>query len=211
MGDNENKFAIVCTKIAFVEGNDEVNFFKALCKNLGVNDIQFVETGGKDRFSDEFNIWATAPGWDDVVSIAIVRDADNSTDAAFQSVASHLQKNGLPVPAAPNEFKSSSGTKYGIFIMPGNREQGMLENLVLDSLDGELLHDLSSNYIDSIQQKKDDGHDIKVPRNQPKAQLHAYLAGKDKYVPSLGLAAAKGYFNFEHEVFEPIRQFIQQM
>jgi len=49
------------------------------------------------------------------------------------------------------------------------------------------------------------------PKNESKAKMHAFLAGMNKFVPSLGIAAKKGYFNFNTEPLNEIKDFLQKL
>ena len=198
-------------KLLLVEGKDEINFFKALCKYLKIDDIEMIETGGKEKLKSELPAVQLMRNFENVESIAIIQDADNSLNGTVDSIKSLLSKQSLPVPEGHTLFKTTSGMKCGIFIMPGNRESGMLENLVLDTVDGHLVKVESDKYIDTLQAILTGSDTPKFPRNEHKARLHAFLAGMEKHVSSLGLAAQKGYFNLESEHLNDIKTFLQSI
>lgn len=198
-------------KLLLVEGKDEINFFKALCKYLNIDDIQIIETGGKEKLKSELPAVLLMRNFENVESVAVIQDADNSLDSAVDSIKYLLSKHKLPVPEGHTSFKTTSGMKCGIFIMPGNRESGMLENLVLDTVDGHLVKIESDKYIDALRIKLTDDGTLKFPQNEHKARLHAYLAGMEKHVSSLGLATQKGYFNLDSEHLDDIKTFLQSI
>jgi len=198
-------------KLLLVEGKDEINFFKALCKYLSIDDIQIIETGGKEKLKSELPAILLMRNFENVESIAVIQDADNSLDSAVDSIKYLLSKQKLPVPEGHTSFKTNSGMKCGIFIMPGNRESGMLENLVLDTVDGHLVKIVSDKYIDALRIKLTADSTLKFPKNEHKARLHAYLAGMEKHVSSLGLATQKGYFNLDSEHLNDIKTFLQSI
>jgi len=202
---------LVENKLLLVEGQDEVNFFEALCKHLSIDGLQIIETGGKDRLKNELPAVLLMRNFENVDSIAVIQDADNSLTSAVNSLKSLLSKHKLPVPEGHTQFKTTSGMKCGIFIMPGNRENGMLENLVLDTVDNHPVKVASGEYIDLLRAKLTDSENPKFPKNEHKARLHAYLAGMEKYVPSLGLATQKGYFNLDSEHLNDIKAFLQKV
>lgn len=198
-------------KLLLVEGKDEINFFKALCKYLNIDDIQIIETGGKEKLKSELPAVLLMRNFENVESVAVIQDADNSLDSAVDSIKYLLSKHKLPVPEGHTSFKTNSGMKCGIFIMPGNRESGMLENLVLDTVDGHLVKIESDKYIDALRIKLTADGTLKFPKNEHKARLHAYLAGMEKHVSSLGLATQKGYFNLDSDHLNDIKAFLQSI
>jgi len=198
-------------KLLLVEGKDEINFFKALCSYLSINDLQIIETGGKEKLKSELPVVLLMRNFENVESIAVIQDADNSLASAVESLKYLLNKHNLPVPNGHTEFKTTSGMKCGIFIMPGNRDSGMLENLVLDTVDDHPVKVESDKYIASLRAILTDDEKPKFPKNEHKARLHAYLAGMEKHVSSLGLATQKGYFNLDSEHLDEIKTFLQSI
>jgi hypothetical protein len=182
-----------------------------LCKYLNIDDIQIIETGGKEKLKSELPAVLLMRNFENVESIAVIQDADNSLNSAVDSIKYLLSKHNLPVPSGHTSFKTNSGMKCGIFIMPGNRESGMLENLVLDTVDGHLVKIESDKYIDALRIKLTADGTLKFPKNEHKARLHAYLAGMETHVPSLGLATQKGYFNLDSGHLNDIKTFLQSI
>jgi hypothetical protein len=198
-------------KILLVEGKDEIGFFEALCKKIDINDIQIIETGGKDKFKDELPAIKNSSGFEKVISIAVIRDADNSVDAAMNSVKYYLVKNNLPSPSLSGEFKKIGTMKVGVFIMPGNMCSGMLENLVLETVADNPVKISADKYIDELKETLNLSTSLKFPKNEHKARLYAFLSGMEKYVPSLGMAAKKGYFNLDSPALDKIKKFINDI
>lgn len=198
-------------KVLLVERLDEIGFFEALCKHIVIDDIQIIQTGGKDKFKLEFPVILNAPGFEKVTSIGIVRDADDCVDAAVNSVKYQLNKYSLSVPNGHAEFATDSDVNIGIFVMPGNADNGMLENLVLDTVNDHPVKVSADSYIDELKDRLIDNTDVNFPRNESKARLHAYLSGMEKFVPSLGMAAKKGYFNLASDQLDDIKCFLERL
>ena len=127
-----------------------------------------------------------------------------------------LRKNNQPTPDAPGEIVCSNGLYTGIFIMPGNAEEGMLEDLCLKTVIGHPVLTCVDEYFLCLKDKLDNEKTKTTketckyyyPKNEAKAKMHAFLAGMNKFVPSLGIAAKKGYFNFESESLNEIKYFL---
>jgi len=195
-------------KLLLVEGNDEVIFFNVFCRRLNIDDIQVIESGGKDKFKNLLPAILNMRGIEKVTSIGVIRDADNSSVSAFDSIKYHFQKNGLILPNSINEIASENGKiSTGIFIMPGNRDTGMLENLILDTVIDHPVKIMADKYIDELKENLTD-ETPKFPSNEHKARFHAFLAGMEKFIPSLGLAAEKGYFDLDSSYLENLKEFI---
>ncbi len=191
--------------LLLVEGKDELYFFKALLTHISIEDIQIIEVGGKDKFKDEFPALLLSPNFSAVKKYGIVRDADNNADNTFQSVTDMLNRHNQPIPTAPGEIISSNKITTGIFIMPGNSEEGMLEDLCLSTVTSHPVSACVDEYLSclhkNLEHEKEnipkDPDKYYFPKNEAKAKMHAFLAGMNKFVPSLGIAANKGYFNFD--------------
>lgn len=198
-------------KLLLVEGKDEVQFFRHYCSHLNINDICCIDIGGKQKFKPEFKVIINAPGFSELVSFAIIQDADVSQQSTIQSIQHLLTACKFPAPTGHAQFDTSSHVKIGIYVMPGNRESGMLENLMLDTVNGHPVRMKSDHYISSVNQIKEQDDQFNPPKNEHKARLLAYLSGMEDSVSSLGLGAAKGYFNFESEVLDELKQFLLEM
>ncbi|HAU4908820.1 TPA: hypothetical protein F3P23_18845 [Aeromonas hydrophila] len=199
---------ITSDKIILVEGKDEIGFFTALCKQEELQQYQIIEVGGVDKFKDELPAIINDRNFDDVTSIAIIRDADSSVKAALQSIKAILENNGLSAPNNHSSIKTAGNRKVGLFIMPGNRDSGMLENLVLDSVSASPVKIQADQYIQNL---KENLPPEEFPQNEHKARLHAYLSGMKKFVPSLGLATQKGYFDLNSEHFDELKKFLNDL
>ena len=83
-------------KLLLVEGKDEEVFFKILLEKKKIDGIQIISSAGKQRFKKRFpNIIKKTPGFDKVSSLAVIQDADESAEQAFQSIQSVLKNNAF--------------------------------------------------------------------------------------------------------------------
>ncbi len=201
-------------KLLLVEGKDEECFFSALCNLLKIDDIEIIATKGKDRFKSEFDAIVNAPGFEIVKSLGIIQDADDSMVNAIKSIRSSLNKHHMPSPEGHNRFSENELIRVGIFIAPGNQDNGMLESLVLQTVADHPVRIISDSYIEALREKLNNPANespYKFPRNVHKAKLHSFLAGMEHYIPSLGIAAQKGYFDLESEALKEARDFLSGM
>ena len=104
-----------------VEGKAEQNFFGAFTRHLGFQDTpQIQEFGGVDGLRGFLQGFVNSPGFDSVTSIGIVRDAEESAEAARQSVESSLRNAGLPAPGDP---EAGSTPAVQVLILPDGENQ----------------------------------------------------------------------------------------
>ncbi len=200
----ESKFLLA------VEGKDECNFFKALLTHLEITEVQLIDIGGKDNFLLEFPALTFLEGFNSIERLGFVRDAETRpAQSAFSSVCMMLQKHKLPVPAKPNEIICEGALRLGIYIMPDNAGTGMLENLCLASIALMPISECIEKYIQcfSTCQEKEE----KSAYNDSKARVQTYLASRAPLVNSLGLGALRGYWDFHHQCFDGIKDFIKQL
>ncbi len=193
-----------------VEGKDEVSFFEALFDHMGITGIQIMDMGGKDRFRGMAQLIFQASDFDMVRRIGLVRDAEsNKAEAAFRSICGVLKANGLHSPANAGEIERQSGRAVGIFIMPDNHSNGMLEDLCLQSVKQNPSFQCVDSFFDCLS-KKAQARDWPVS-HPSKALVLAYLSTRAEICNSLGIAARKGYWDFSHPCFANIKAFLQEL
>ncbi len=192
--------------ILLVEGKDDVFFFKALIKNLKLNNIQIFCYDGTPNFRDFLSGFIKTTGFADVSSLGITRDADTDYNASFQSIHDALQAEHLPTPEHPLEpIDDGDGLKVNIMILPGNNMLGMLEDLCLKSVESDPAMSCVAQYFQCLEQKDS------MPNNVSKAKVQAFLASRPKAGLLLGQAAEKGYWSWENTAFEEVKNFLQEI
>jgi len=191
-------------KILAVEGKDEVNFFKALLNYMNIHGIDVYEVGGRYKFKEEISALVRRSGFSDVEILAIIRDADKDARGAFQSISNILKKEKLTPPKKEKEF-SESKPKTGIFIMPGKREEGMLEDLCLKTVDNNPAMKCVEAYSECVLKLKN------PPKNISKTKAQAYLAAMPKIAYNIGEGAQKGYWDFTSEELAELKEFIKKI
>ena len=193
-------------KLLLGEGVDEVRFFNALLKHMGISDIQVEQHGGKNNLSPYLKTLATpAPGFSAVVSLAVTRDADADPTAAFQSVSYALQAAGLSAPAA-HGLNAGANPKVHVFILPDGINPGMLEDLCLAAVAGDLAYPCVDDYFRCVLATA-----TRQPNNKAKAALHAWLASQAVPDKRIGEAAEANYWPWHDPAFLPLIQFLQAL
>jgi len=204
--------AIQLKKVIAVEGQDEVHLLNVLLGKMDIRGVEVREVGGVNKFPIKIPALVRTSGFSDVEVFAIIRDADENAELAFQSVKNLLAKEEKQLklgklPDVINQF-SNGNPKIGIFIMPGNSTQGMLENLCLKSIKNHPVMECVNDFIKCATKKVSAS---KKPKNLAKAKVQVFLAVMHEIVCSVGLAAEKGYWEFDSEEFDELKLFLNNL
>ena len=185
-----------------VEGKDQLNFFEAYIRRVELQkELQVQNFGGVNELRGFLLALVDAPGFDTVVSVGIVRDAEESATGARRSIEDSLRNAGLPTPGNAN---GGDGLAVQMLILPGGEEErGMLETLLCQSVADKPV----TSCIDEFFSCVDSLPELDVPKPD-KARAHAYLATMPEPQVSVGVAAQKGYWPFGHEAFAEVHDFL---
>jgi hypothetical protein len=172
-------------------------------------DIELRLVNGKGNYKDQFQAFLNDPGFNNVKAYGLIRDADDSAQHALAKLQGILKYFGHPCPPAHAKFAydSTNKLKVGIFVMPGNMSEGMLEDLCLESVRDHAIMPFVEEYAYKVKQTMQ----ANAPRNESKAKLQTYLAGMKECVPHLGVAAGKGYWDFDSSALDDLRTFILEL
>ena len=200
-------------KLLLVEGKDEEGFFEALFKNKAIQGIQAMESGGKEQFAKLLPEIVKLHDFKEVSSLAVIQDADQKgTQVTFQSICSTLKNSNLSAPEQLESFTSNS-PRIGVFIIFDKNNQGMLESLCLSTVESENLHKCINSFMECVEKEtiSDGNREYKKPKNLHKARCRAFLAAMEEDTPSLGVAAKKGYWNFDSDKLQSLLDFLKKL
>jgi hypothetical protein len=192
-------------KLLLVEGKEDVRFFKALLKHMLIDSVQVEETQGKTKLPNFIKTLPLAPNYENVESIAAVRDADDNPDGALQSVSNAFKSAGMNCPSGHGAF-SEGRPKTGMFIMPDGVSSGMLEDLCLKAVLDDPAFRCVEDYFNCIAKAG-----VSEPKPITKAKLYAWLASRENAGRLVGEAAEAGYWRWDHEVFKKLLAFLNEM
>jgi len=194
------------SKLIIVEGDDDKSFLIALIEWLGLSGIQVIGCIGKGSMPDVMRAVAITRGFSDrVVSLGIVRDADENAQGRFDSVCNALRAAGLSVPSQPLTF--AQGTpRVIVMIWPCDRNEGTLEDVCLQSVASYPEMTCVNQYFECLEDQV-----LEQPRNLSKGKVQAFLASRPKTYPHLGVAALKSCWPFDNNAFDDIKEFLTQL
>ncbi|MBU1862549.1 MAG: hypothetical protein KKH94_02660 [Candidatus Omnitrophica bacterium] len=203
-----DKIEIKKDKLLLVEGNDDQNFFQKLIQEIALDSIQIISMNGKENFrAPNLKSVINTPGFKEVKSLGIIRDADENAENTFNSICAVLKECGLPEPTQPMEITNTS-LKVGILIIPPSTEKGQIEDLCLSSLKDYSEMRCIDNYFKCLKKKLPSN---KFPKELSKAKIQAFLASREESVPHLGIAAQRSYFPLSNDVFGGIKKFLRSL
>lgn len=195
---------ILKENLVLVEGHDEKLFFEALLRHMGINSIQVLPIAGKDNLRPILKMLVASPRFSEVVSLGIVRDADNNPQGAFQSVCGALEIVNLPVPKFPL-LPNGRGPQVTIMILPDGNTPGMLEDVCLRTVGEDSAMFCVEEFFNCLQKQN-----IPMPRNNSKARVQVFLGSRLEAGKRLGEAAQAGYWPWNHIAVEQIKNFLMR-
>lgn len=209
----------IATKLLLVEGSDDRRFFRAFSRGLGIADIEVGNFNGKSNLGNDLSARVRSPEFHTVSSLGIVRDADESSQSAFDSVIGSLRRAELPTPDGPIIPIEHDGMRISVLILPPEDEQGELENVCLSSIEGVSDMRCLESYFDCLS--------IVEPsitaNHMSKARLHSYLAIGPVHTSSdgnmtrrrpalrLGEAAEAGVWDWSSPAFDKVAEFLRNL
>ena len=197
---------ITKTHLLVVEGDDDSRFLAAMLRQLGRNtefDIRRYE--GVGNLGEYLRTLTVTPGFLQVNSLGIIRDADQNAQSAFQSVCSGLRNRSLSVPQRPIELAGEK-PRVGVFVWPDCVQPGTLETLCLLSVADDPAIACVDGFFSCVEDQTGT-----LPKSIPKARLHTFLASRERPGLRLGEAAEKGIWPWDHPAFDPLKGFLQAL
>ena len=193
-------------KLLLVEGIDEVRLFGALAKDIGAADIQIRDYQGKGNLRRFLGVLPQVPGYLELESIGVTRDADENSDSAAKSVRDALRAAGFPVPDSPLESAYDGKIAVRYLIIPPNSKTGALEDVCLASVAEDPAMVCVESYFGCIEQSALDGPKEKW---MSKAKVHAFLSSRENPALRLGEAAERGLWSFDAPAFDPLKSVLR--
>jgi hypothetical protein len=191
-------------KIVFCEGKDDVAVVRGLATDLKL-DIEVEPYDGKDKLSIFLRSLWKRPEFAQqrVEAMAILRDADDDSNAAFMSVRDALRQNNFEAPALDKTF-SESKLKVGVFIV-GVNAKGMIEDICLNSVSDQPEFSCVDAYFGCVAQKS------ARSTFSSKAKVRVWMASHVDYDLRVGRAAELGYWPWESRAFDSLKNFLRAL
>jgi hypothetical protein len=194
-----------------VEGNDDQHVIWALCERFRVpENFDVIDCEGIDNIYEQLPVRFKQSAID---SLGIIIDADVDLQMRWDSLAALLIKQGYSTPTAfPQDgfiSKNAENKRIGVWIMPDNKLNGMLEDFIafLVPQHDELLPIVYDSLKD-IEIKRLNKYSLK---HKSKAAIHTWLAWQDDPGTPLGLAITKRYLTSDQKICLQFINWISQL
>lgn len=203
------KYLLLC------EGRDAEQFLinylesKELAKDPRFsNDIQVLDFGGNDNLSSFLMTLKNMDRFEQVTSLAIIRDAEKDYEKACREICKALKGCGFSAPDRCCTWTlDNTGLRVGFLLFPLNDNAGTLEDLCLRILSEKNSRNIVS-VVDEFLSEMELTFDRSYHRKH-KNVLHTYLSSTDKYVTMpLGMASRAGAFDWGSIELDPLNSFL---
>lgn len=178
-------------KVLLVEGINEGHVISALCSAHNVPEtFGLYACGSDDKVLKRLNALIVQP--EAPKTIGIVLDADQGVDRRWDSVRNKLRNYPYNFPTNLDVNGTIIATeaglpKLGIWLMPNNQIQGMLEDFCLTMIDRKVQTYVTATIVNAQQA----GTCTFKPAHFSKAVVHTYLAWQDEPGTPLGLSITR--------------------
>lgn len=185
-----------------VEGKTPQTFFQAFVAHLDLTrSVQVQDFGGVDELREFTKALARTPGITTIEAIGCIRDAEAAAPAAQQSVRHAFRAAGWPEPGQAGRIAGTQ-PRVGLFLLPGSGRPGMLETLCWEAVSEDPAAPCVGSFMECLGERR-----IEV-KNPDKAKVQAFLASREAVDGRVGIAARKGYWPFDSQVFSPLKDFV---
>jgi hypothetical protein len=198
-------------KQLLLEGTDDDHVVRNIKKIYAIPEKQFehIDCMGIDKLLDIY-IPRILKG-DTVFSVGIVIDADSNIKSRWQSLKDKLIAYGYTLPEAiPADGLILNGDKkIGIWIMPDNNTNGMLEDFISMLIpDGDQLASKANEILDEIETANINKYS-KVHRS--KAFIHTWLAWQEEPGRPFGQAITNKSLTTEKEISDRFAAWLKRL
>lgn len=195
------------------EGKADIHILRELRKYRSIEGFQSLNLKGQSNRGRYFKALAFSPHFKTPVpdragpvrALAVVLDAESDMAGTFAGIRGALLNAGLPAPDESGGI-AEGPLRVGVFLVPDNQSPGMIETLCLQSVDADPAWACLDGYFQCVVDRGG-----ALPTNMDKARAQAFLSTRPKPDLPVGLAAEEGYWNFGHQAFTPLAQFLQRM
>ena len=199
-------------KVLLAEGDNDCHVIAALCKNYSLPDSFGLNACGSDDLV--FKKLGALLNTENKETIGVVLDADNPDFAAkwhkFQTTLDKVgihclddqpNENGTIIPATDDH------PKIGIWLMPDNRIDGMLEDFCMTMAEPSAI-DFAQESVSMAQEK---GLTSFIVNHHSKAVVHTYLAWQNEPGRPLGQAITAKVLDPSHPLAKTFVDWLKKL
>jgi hypothetical protein len=182
-----------------VEGNDDQHVIWALCVKFNLRqNFEVIDCKGIEKLYEQIPVRFKQSG---INTIGIIVDADTNLQSRWTSLKGLLTKQGFTMPEElPAEgliLSNADNKRIGVWIMPNNNLNGMLEDFIsfLVPKDDKLLPIVNAT-LQNLEDQKLNKYSI---THKSKAAIHSWLSWQEDPGTPMGLGITKRYLTTDEE------------
>ncbi len=185
-------------QLLLVEGKDDLHVFYNIFEKHSVKQSFEPKSQEGDGIYKSIPIYLKT----DVSTIGIVIDADENIKVKWEKLKNIFETSGYLLPKLPTKdgtiIRKEGYPTIGIWIMPDNNANGMLEDFVKQLIPND---DLLIDYVDMALSKLEaDKVNKYKPVHKSKARIHTWLAWQKTPGTPMGLAIKKTFLDTNKEL-----------
>lgn len=189
----------IFNKKLLVEGNDDQHVIWALCEKFTVTEnFDVIDCEGITKLYEQLPVRFKQAQVD---TIGLIIDADSEIKDRWKSISALLSLQGFTIPEEiPLEgliLKGNSEVKIGVWIMPNNNQNGMLEDFIsfLVPKEDKILPIVN----DTLTNIENQGLNQYSLIHKSKATIHSWLSLQADPGTPMGLGITKRYLTTDEE------------
>lgn len=198
-------------KKLLLEGNDDQHVIWALCEKFSIPEtFDVIDCEGIDKLNEQIPVRFKQSG---IESLGIIIDADSEIKSRWTSLRSLLSAQSFNVPdelpLTGLVLKNDSNIKVGVWIMPNNNLNGMLEDFIsfLVPKDDKLLPIVNST-LEDIERKELNKY---ASIHKSKAVIHSWLAWQEDPGTPMGLGITKRYLTTDEATCSLLIKWVDEL
>src|SRR5437867_8459758 len=159
-------------RLLLVEGKDEVNFITAIRSHLNITNVEIRSFEGNDNLRPFLVALRNIEGFETVLYLGIIRDAEGNGNAAIESIRGALHDAGYSAPATALTL-SAPNPRVAFLVNPFGRPDGRFDDVCAQAVRETPIMACVERYIACLKDLK-----ANVPRREWKTRVHAYIAAQ---------------------------------
>lgn len=182
------------TKKLLVEGNNDSHILSALCKKHQISEnFKIEECKGINSLKQRLPIDLKAA---DIDALGVIVDADIDINACWDSIQNIVSCAGFVFPSAlpPTGLilsNNANDLKFGLWIMPDNNLNGMLEDFIRFLIpESDPLKPFIDDTLENLESRNLNSYSL---THKSKAFIHTWLAWQKKPGNPMGTAITQRY------------------
>ncbi|MDR0605132.1 MAG: hypothetical protein LBG80_12590 [Bacteroidales bacterium] len=197
-------------RILLVEGSDDKHVIYALCKKYRIPDnFEVIDCNGVDNLIEQIPVRFKTS---EIETIGIIIDADDNLQSQWCRLKNILSTTGFAVPQTLPKtglILEKDLQKTGVWIMPNNNANGMLEDFItfLIPPEDKLLPVVHST-LNDIEFRQLNKYSMV---HKSKAVIHTWLAWQEEPGKPMGLSITKKYLSADDATCHNFIQWVNNL